>query len=292
MGDEYLLLVNPSAGGGRAARLLPRVERALAAAGVPYRLVCTDSLDHGAAEACAAAEAGVTPIVMSGDGLVGRIGGALAGAEVPLAVIPGGRGNDFARSVGIPSTPERAVQLIAEGTIRSIDVGEANGRHFLCVASCGFDSDTNRIANEAKLIRGAPVYFYASLRTLATWKPARFTVAVDGDTRAIPGYSVAVANSPSYGGGMQIAPNAELDDGLLEVVWIGEMAKLRALRSMPKVYTGTHLDEPAIGLTRGREVRLEADRPFAVYADGEHLTDLPATIRLRPRALNIIAPPG
>ena len=287
---RYLLLVNPSAGGGRVDELLPRAEAAMTAHGLSYRLVRTQSLVHGVEEARAAAADGEIPVVMSGDGLIGQVGGTLAGGEVPLAIMPGGRGNDLARVVGIPTEPEAAAALIARGTTQTIDVGEANGWRFLCIASCGFDSDANRIANETRWLKGNLVYLYAALRALAAWKPARFTLTLDGERREVTGYSVAAANSKAYGGGMFIAPGARLDDGLLDIVWTEHVGKLRFLSQLPKVFKGEHTENPEVHEERAAEVTIEADRPFAVYADGDHLTDLPATVRLLPGALRLIAP--
>ena len=125
-----------------------------------------------------AADDGEVPVVMSGDGLIGQVGGALAGTETPLGIIPGGRGNDLARVLGIPSEPAGAVRLLAEGNERQIDVGEANGRRFLCIASFGFDSECNRIANETKLVRGNLVYAYSVPRALAAWRPATFEFTI------------------------------------------------------------------------------------------------------------------
>jgi YegS/Rv2252/BmrU family lipid kinase len=293
MSDDrrHLVLVNPSAGGGRARDLLPGLESALRERGLAYRLVMTTSLDHGVEEARAAAAEGEVPVVMSGDGLIGQVGGAVAGGGAPLGVIPGGRGNDFARVVGIPTAIPEAVDLLAAGTTRSIDVGEVNGRRFLCIASCGFDSDANRIANEARLVKGNLVYLYAALRALVAWKPARFEVTLDGERREFTGYAVAAANNRAYGGGMFLAPDAELDDGKLDVVWTSDVSKLRFLTNLPKVFKGRHVDNPEVTVLRGSVVEIRADRPFAVYADGDHITDLPATIRVLPRALNVIAPP-
>ena len=289
-GRRLLVLVNPSAGGGRVRGLLPTLERELKARGLDYRLVMTTSLEHGCGEARAAAEAGETPVVMSGDGLIGQIGGTLAGGDVPLGVIPGGRGNDFARVMGIPTELPAAVELIASGTTREIDVGEVNGRRFLCIASCGFDSDANRIANDARWVKGNLVYAYAAIRALIAWKPARFTLTLDGEPTEFTGYSVAAANSKAFGGGMFIAPDAEIDDGLLDVVCIEDVGKLRHLWGFPKVFKGTHIDSEEVKVLRARQVEVRADRPFAIYADGDHLADLPASVRVLPRALKVIAP--
>ncbi len=255
-----------------------------------YRVVETTGIEHGCRQAIAAAAAGEVPVVVSGDGLIGKVGGVLVGTSTPLGIVPGGRGNDLARVIGIPTDPEGAVAVLAQGSRRRIDVGEANGQRFLCIASCGFDSDANRIANEAKLVRGALVYAYAALRALWQWKPARFTIVLDGAERSFCGYSVIVANSRAYGGGMFVAPEADPLDGLLDIVTTGEVTKRRFLANLPKVFKGTHLAEEEVECERAAEVSIRADRPFALYADGERLTDLPATIRVLPGALELIAP--
>jgi YegS/Rv2252/BmrU family lipid kinase len=291
-GRSHLLLVNPSAGGGRARRLLPEAEAALRARGIEHRSVLTESIEHALGEARIASETGQAVIVMSGDGLIGQVGGELAGTGTPLGVIPGGRGNDFARVVGIPTDIGGAVDLLAAGATREIDVGVVNDRRFLCIASCGFDSDCNRIANETRFIKGNLVYLYSALRALAAWEPATFTVVLDGESHRFTGYSVAVANSRAYGGGMFIAPDAELDDGMLDVVWIAQVAKLRFLANLPKVFKGSHVANDEVTVLRAAEVELSADRPFAIFADGDFVTDLPARLRVLPRALRVIAPPG
>jgi YegS/Rv2252/BmrU family lipid kinase len=244
------------------------------------------------AEARRAAEKGEVPVVMSGDGLVGQIGSALAGAGVPMGIIPGGRGNDLARVLGIPNDPAGSVAVLADGNERAIDVGVANDRRFLGVASCGFDSEANRIANETRVVRGNLVYAYAALRALAAWRPATFEVILDDEPLEFRGYSVAAGNNRAFGGGMFIAPHAELDDGLLDVIVVSEVGKLRYLRGIPKAFKGTHVENEEVTELRASTVEISADRDFAVYADGEHLTELPVTLSTLKRALRVIAPPA
>jgi YegS/Rv2252/BmrU family lipid kinase len=250
----------------------------------------TKGLEDGVSRALHAVEANEVPVVFSGDGLIGAVGGAMAGAETPLGIVPGGRGNDLARVLGIPDDPAGAVAVLAAGEERRIDVGEANGRRFLGIVSVGFDSEANRLANETGFLRGNLVYAYAALRTLLTWKPGRFTIRVDDERYRFTGYSVSVANSRAFGGGMFIAPDAELDDGELDIVTVGEVGKLRFVGNLPKVFKGTHVDEDEVRVFRAPHLELTASRPFPVYADGEHLTELPATIRVLPRALSVLAP--
>jgi YegS/Rv2252/BmrU family lipid kinase len=268
------------------------VERELRARSIQYRVVQTESLEHGVDQAKQAASDGEIPVVMSGDGLVGQVGGALAESGIAMGILPGGRGNDLGRVLRIPSEPIGAVAVLSEGNEREIDVGTVNDRRFLCIASFGFDSVANRVANEARFVKGNLVYAYAALRTLAGWRPHTFTVTVDGERTDCFGYSVAVANSRAYGGGMFVAPNAELDDGLLDVVLTAHTGKFQFLKGLPQVFKGTQIDNEEITTLRGAEVEVSADEDFAIYADGEHLADLPAKLRVLPRALKVIAPPG
>ncbi|HEY2333906.1 MAG TPA: diacylglycerol kinase family protein [Solirubrobacterales bacterium] len=290
-GMPLTLLVNPHSAHGRTLKLLPRVEQELDERRIPFRVERTRGLEDGVERALRAVEGDEVPVVISGDGLVGAVGGAMAGSETPLGIVPGGRGNDLARVLGIPDDPAAAVAVLAAGETRRIDVGEANGKRFLGIVSIGFDSEANRIANETSLMRGNLVYAYAALRTLLTWKPGRFTVRAGEERIRFSGYSVSVANSRAFGGGMFIAPDAELDDGEFDIVTVGEVGRLRFVSNLPKVFKGTHVDEDEVRVFRASQLELTASRPFPVYADGEHLTDLPASLRVLPRALSILAPP-
>ncbi len=285
-----VLLVNPASAHGHTLKLLPRLEQQLDARRIPFRVERTKGLEDGVERALRAAEADEVPVVVSGDGLIGAVGGALAGTEVPLGIVPGGRGNDLARVLGVPAKPEAAVATLAAGHTRRIDVGEVNGKRFLGIVSVGFDSEANRLANETAWLRGNLVYAYAGVRTLLGWKPARFTVRVGEQRERFTGYSVSVANSKAFGGGMLIAPDADLADGEFDVVTVGEVGKLRFLGNLPKVFKGTHVEEDEVRVFRASRLELSASRSFPVYADGEHLTDLPATLRVLPRALSVIVP--
>src|SRR4051812_34316621 len=212
----------------------------------------------------AAAEQGQTVMAVGGDGTIGLIAGALRGTPGRLAVIPAGRGNDFARVLKIPDDPAAAALVALDGSERVVDVGDVDGETFVCIASLGFDSDANRIANEAKLVKGNLVYLYAALRALAGWKHANFHVVVDGVTHDVHGWSVAVANSKAYGGGMYVAPDASLDDGLFDIVMGSESSKLTFLRDIAKVFNGSHSKLPYVKTVRGAKVEISTDRPFDI----------------------------
>jgi YegS/Rv2252/BmrU family lipid kinase len=286
------LIVNPHAGGGRALRALPAVEARLRELGARFRTEQTRDLEHGRELAAEAAGAGEVAVPFSGDGLTGAVAGVLAGHEgARMGVLPGGRGNDFARVLGLPLDPLEACDALVHGVARRVDVGLANGRPFIGIASLGFDSDANRIANAAPARLGNLVYLYGALRALAAWKPATFTVSVDGATRTFTGWSVGAANSKAYGGGMYAAPSAELDDGALDVVLVRRTSKPRFVAQvLPRVFKGTHVELPYVEVLRGAEVRIAADRPFTVYADGDPIAELPVTMTIAPRAVEVLVP--
>ncbi len=286
---RFAVVMNPSSAGGKPLRLLAGVRAALTAAGAEVDVIQTQDIPHAAQAALAAAERGETVVALGGDGLVGALAGALKGSA-PMGILPGGRGNDFARALGIPQEIDGACRALLEGTERALDLGEANGRAFACIASTGYDSEANRAANDARLIRGNLVYAWGAIRALVPWRPARFDVTLDGRELSFEGYTVAVANSPYYGGGMKVAPAADPTDGMLDVIFVKRTSKLRFLSNLPKVFKGTHVELDEIEVHRAREVVMRADRSFDVYADGDPITTLPTTVRVIPGALRVIAP--
>lgn len=285
----YVLIVNPHSGGGISMKLLPDVERAFDERRMVFRVERTRSKEHAVDLALDALDAGETPVVMSGDGLIGAVGGALAGSGAALGIVPAGRGNDFARGLGIPVDPVDAVETIAAGRIRPVDVGEANGERFLGIASVGFDSEANRIANDSRL-KGHLVYAWAGMRALVGWKPERFALIEGGVQSRMTGYTVAVANNGFYGGGMHMAPDADPCDGRLDVITIGEIGRIRFLMNLPKVFRGTHVDGETVKAWKTDAIEIRASRELTVYADGDPLTTLPARIRILPSALSVIVP--
>jgi YegS/Rv2252/BmrU family lipid kinase len=292
-----LLIVHPTAGGGRGARVLPEVVAALRRGGADVVSELTQSIDHAGDLAERAGAEGRAAVALGGDGLAGRVAGVCAEQGILFAALPGGRGNDFVRGLGISLDPVVAAGEFAGWQEHAADIGRVTGpggpgRPFLGIASLGFDSDVQVRANKTRLIRGASVYTYAALRTLAGWHPARFTVTVDGEPPTeLVGWSVAAANSAYYGGGMRYAPGAAIDDGLLELVTAERSSRLHFLRMLPKVFSGRHIEDPRVRVRRARTIVVDADRPFQVYADGDPLAGLPAEITVLPGRLRLLRPP-
>lgn len=293
------LIVNPTAGGGRAGRIAPDAERSLARRGLVVSRDDTRDLDHARELALAATGAGEIVVTLSGDGMVGAIADVLRDRpEATLGILPGGRGNDLARVLGIPDDLDAACAIVAAGNRRAMDLGEVVAgdgqptRAFVGIASGGFDSVANRIANEAPPWLGGLVYAYGALRALASWRPAHFEIELDppGERRSFSGYSIVVANSRAYGGGMHIAPDALLDDGMLDVVMSEHVGRLRFLANLPRVFKGTHVELDSVHVARAREVAIAADRPFTIYADGDPIGELPLRIRALRGAVSVLVP--
>ncbi len=291
--QRLLLIVNPHAGGGRGARALPDVRAALERWAGDVRVELTRNIDHASELAEEAVADGRVAVALGGDGLAGRVAETVARRGGLLAVLPGGRGNDFLRGMGAARQPVIAATALASGTERRIDLAEANGRAYLGIASVGFDSDVQVIANRARFVRGQQVYTYGALRAAAGWKPVRFAVEIDGGApREMIGWTVAAANSAYYGGGMRLAPAAKPDDGLLDIVLLSRCGKITFLSTFPKVFSGRHVDSPHVEVARASRIRVDADRPFQLYADGDPIADLPVEIVVRPGALRLLASPG
>ena len=294
------LVVNPSAGGGRAARLLPRVRERLA--GHDLVVSPTRSLEHADELAAAGVADDRVVLAMGGDGIVGRVAGAVAEAGGLLAVLPGGRGNDFARAVGVPRDPVAACAVVETGVETAVDLGVAGGTPFLGIASVGFDSAVQERVLRSRVPLGQLVYVAGALTTVASWRHATFDLALTGHDgavdaepgtvtqRTVRGWAVAVANSGVYGGGMRLAPGASVTDGVLDVVLTSATTRRRFLRSLPKVFSGTHVHEPSVEVLRAGSVRLSADRPFRVFADGDPVAALPCEVTVRPGALRVLLP--
>lgn len=293
---RVLLIVHPTSGGGRASRALPEVVAALRAGGADVVSERSRSIDHAGELAGRAVAEERVAVAVGGDGLAGRVAGVCADAGGLFAALPGGRGNDFLRGLGVQLDLLSAAAQLTGWRERPCDIGYVTGADgqahaFLGIASVGFDSDVQVRANRTRLIRGSSVYTYAALRTLAGWRPARFTVSADGEpNEEVIGWSVAGANSAYYGGGMRYAPSAAIDDGLLELILAERSSKLHFLAMLPKVFSGRHIDDSRVRVRRARTIEVDADRPFQVYADGDPLADLPAKISVLAGGLRLLGP--
>ena len=289
-GTPLTLLVNPSAAGGRSLKLLPQVEAALDARRAVFRVEKTRSLDHGAELALRAAEVGEVPVVVSGDGLLGVVGGAMAGSDVPLGLIPAGTGNDLGRGIGLdPQDAVAAARVIAAGYARSIDLARVQDTYVGAVLATGFDALVNRRANQMPWPRGSMRYAMATMAELRVFSPLHYRLTLDGQVRELDAMLVAIGNTRSYGGGMLICPKADPYDGLLDVTIIHPVGRLKLLRLFPEMYSGKFVRDPCVEQLRVREVTVEG--PGLVgFGDGEMIAAAPLQVCSVPRAVPVYVP--
>ncbi|WP_405608334.1 diacylglycerol/lipid kinase family protein [Streptomyces sp. NBC_00076] len=291
---QFTAVVNPTAGGSSGAAALLAVARLLREAGAELDTEYSRSLAHAQDIAREAGERGRVVLAVGGDGITGRVGGALSGTGALFGLVPAGRGNDFARALGLPADPADLARILlhhAPRPVDTIEVSSAVHDRTVVLGSvyAGVDALANRHANRARVLRGTASYYVGGLRAVATWRPARFRVTVDGEEHPHTGYTVVAANSGYYGSGRLIAPDARLDDGLLDVVMIREAPRRLFFALMNELRSGAHVHRPEVRVLRGREVRVEADRTVPYGADGEVEADLPVTARVLPGALQVLS---
>ena len=290
---QFTAVVNPTAGAATGAAALLGVARLLREAGAELETAYSSSLAHAQQLARDAGDRGRVVLAVGGDGITGAVGGALSGTGAVLGLIPAGRGNDFARALGLPTQPDAVARVLLEAQPRPVDTIEVRSAvHDRTVVLgsvyAGVDALANRHANHAELLRGAAAYYAGGLRAVATWRPARYRVTVDGVEHPHRGYTVVAANSGFYGSGRLIAPDARLDDGLLEIVLIRHAPRWLFFALMNDLRTGTHVRRPEVRVLRGRQVRIEADRTVPYGADGEVEAVLPVTATALPGALRVL----
>jgi YegS/Rv2252/BmrU family lipid kinase len=289
---QFTAVVNPTAGGSTGAAALLPVARLLREAGAALETEYSRSLAHAQELALRAGEQGRVVLAVGGDGIAGGIGGALSGTDTVLGLIPAGRGNDFARALQLPTAAPDLARVLLRHEPRRVDTIEVESAvHSRTVVLgsvyAGVDALANRHANHARLLRGAASYYAGGLRAVTGWRPASYRVTVDGDEHLHRGYTVVAANSAYYGSGRVIAPSARTDDGLLDVM-IRAAPRRLFFTLMNELKTGAHTERPEVVILRGREIRIEADRPLPYGADGEVEATLPVTVRVRPGDLAML----
>lgn len=293
-----LVIVNPTAGGGRAARLIPWLRERLARR-PEVELYVTRRPGDAEARASGALRAGNDRVVaVGGDGTVQEVVNGLVEASAPaqLGVLPVGTGNDLARSLGLPSDPAAAWTVAIGRSVRTLDLGRArNGddeeRWFASAAGIGFDA---QVAATMAARRGGRFsragYLLTTLAELRRFSNRRVRLVLDGETIERDVMFVAIANGAYYGGGMRIAPDARTDDGHLDVCIVGDITRLTALRELPNLYRGTHVRNRAVSMHRAHALTIVADDPTRIHLDGEPFGSLPLSVALVAGALSVAVP--
>lgn len=291
-----VVVANPTAGGGKAGRLIGKVYRILSELEIEHEIRVSESaedLERLAREA--AADGARIVAVLGGDGSVNLVANGILGTGAALAVLPAGTGDDFAHGVGIGKLGQ-AARLLAAPTIVEVDVIRATAgaetRHFVNIAGTGFDSAVEETANGMKRRLGARGHYaLATVKTLPRFAPIGFVLDLDGERIELEAMLVVVGNSVAYGGGMKVLPQASVIDGSLDVCIVRAMSSGAFLRAFPRVYVGKHTTHPSVTMLRGSRLSVEADRRSMVFADGERVGPLPAIFEVRPHALRAVVGP-
>jgi len=303
------LIINPTSANGRLARQWPGLRQDMEAAGLQFTFEFTEAPGHATELARAARLQGADTIVSVGgdgtvhevvNGLVDEEALALPAEQVPVAlgVIPFGTGIDFVRTVGIPRNPHGAIQRLREGRRQRIDLihityqhqGQARQRYSANVVGLGFDAAiVERVNRSSKALGGTIPFLSGVLAELFSYQNKQVTVRFDGQELTGKANAVVACNGRFFGGGMKVGPHASPDDGLLDLIFIGDVNRLELLLNMPRLYAGTHLSHPKIQYFQVTEVEVDTDEELFVEAEGERLGTAPARLKIVPDALWIIA---
>jgi YegS/Rv2252/BmrU family lipid kinase len=299
-----VFLVNPASANGSTGRRWPEIARQAAARGLVGDALLSEAPGHlSELAAGAAADGADVLVVVGGDGSVHEVVNGLlaAGADaVEVAVLPRGTGKDFVRSLRIPRGLEAAIDVAKDGATRTVDVGRARftgwdgspaEAWFANFAGAGISGAIARRANvSSKALGGRLSFMWATVAVFARWKSAEITAEIDGERRTGRMFEVLAMNGDYTAGGMWMAPDAAADDGLFDVILIGDVTKADFVRTFPKIYRGKHLSHPKIDRLQGSRVRIEAEIPLPIVLDGEQPGTTPATFELVPAALRVRVP--
>ena len=297
--ESWALVVNPKAGWKKAKRRADRLARAIEASGDAVEVSMTRSQGDGETRATDAVKAGATRVVAcGGDGTVHEVvNGVMSSADragdVAVGILPSGRCNDLNYALGLPTNPGRAIESMVGSPVRRMDLGRIGDRYFTTIATLGFDSEVSEYVNDGRapgFLRGSPAYLYGAVVQLIKYRSPSVRLKGDFGEFEGPVFLVATGNTSRYGGRMSIAPSAILDDGMLDVCLVEPVRRLEVLRMIPKTFKGAHVGHRAVTVHRTSRLEIDSDEPLSLWADGERLSQTPATIEVVPRSLSVLAP--
>jgi len=282
----WLVVVNPKAGLGAAAKLATQVVGFLKSDEINYRMISPNSAAETRAQVREALRAGEATKLLSvgGDGLFHLLLQLAIEFKVPLALAPGGTGNDFYRTLGwFDYELADYLEHLITNEPSLVDVGVVDGEYFGAVLSSGFDAVVNERANGMKWPAGSAKYNVAIALELPKFKAIEFKIFADEKVLEVEAMLIAIGNGSSYGGGMRVCPDADLHDGLLDIMILHPVSKFEFIKVFPTVYKGTHIEHPQVEIIRAKAIRIES-RAVA-YADGERIGQLPVQVESLPKTL-------
>jgi diacylglycerol kinase (ATP) len=234
--------------------------------------------------------------VVGGDGTVQSVVGELAGSSIPLGVIPAGSGNDFARALGIPLNPRKALDYLLTGAIKKIDIAQTGSNTYITVVGIGIDGKIAQTVNHSRYKKwfntfrlGRLAYVLSLLQVLFRYRPLTVNIKVDEMEMIFSDvWLIAVANIPNYGGGMNICPEASYTDGVFDICIVHGISRFEVIRIFPQVFAGKHIFRPGISMLQGQEVKIFSSSPMLAHGDGEVIGETPIEISIRKEAIHVI----
>jgi len=282
-----ILFANPTSGRGKGAKVLSIIEIYLQANNLDFISVSTPSLTQSLIllEKYISKDPYAKVVVVGGDGMVHDEINKIR--DNPIGIIPAGTGNDFARALGLElNDPIKTIKKIISAGTELIDLGKVGNEYFAAICSTGFDSIVNERANRLKWPRGKMKYNIAMLLELPRFKPTPYEIVIDGKPIKTQAMLIAIANGLSYGGGMKVCPEAQIQDGLLDIMILAPVSKFEFVRIFPSVFKGLHVNHPAVSIVQGRSIQITADA--VGYADGERIGDLPLNVSISPNRMKVL----
>ena len=271
MESSYCFIVNPIAGKGNAAKLIPLIQHQMEEKKLNYKIKQTGSNGEGKKLALDAFEEGYNIIVaVGGDGTINEVISGVHNLSCVIGIIPAGTGNDFARSLNISTDFHNAINDICNGSINEIDTGLINNQIFINVASIGLDAHIAAEANKLKkYFTGTKAYIISLLKGLITYEPIKVKIVMEDATIDKRIMLAAFCNGAYYGGGMNIAPTADPTDKLIDICVVEDMSKLKLLRLFPTIFKGKHTAFKEVNVYRAKELFVYSDKALVINTDGE-----------------------
>lgn len=289
----YCFILNPVAGRGRSVKTMQRVKEILEKRRAKYKVIETEYPGHATVIAKDAIKEGIKSIIaVGGDGTVLEVANGMIGENATMGIIPAGTGNDFIKTVGIPNDPEIATDILFKENHKQVDIGIANDtRYFLNVSGTGFDVEVLKNTEKVKgFLTGLTAYYTAVFMALFGYRFKKVVLKMPDKTVEKKVLLVAVANGIAYGGGMKVAPEASIEDGLLNVTVVEKMPRWRIALELPKFVKGEHEAIKYIEKYKCESVTIETEKPEPLNMDGDIIGSTPVTFKVIKNAINVFAP--
>ncbi|NLB42705.1 MAG: diacylglycerol kinase family lipid kinase [Clostridiales bacterium] len=288
---KLLFIINPIAGKGNTKDAIPVIKSFCKQRGIQYTIIETSGPRDATRIVKEHSSAYSAVVAVGGDGTVLEVSNGLTGTDIPLGILPLGRGNDFARAMNIPisfTQVEKALEIITENTAQYVDLVAFNVRVFLNIASVGFDAEIIQDLHKVKrFIKGKAAYFISVFLKFLTYKPKDVELLIDGEKIATKVFLTAVCNGICYGGGMMINPNGSVTDGLLDVIVISPVPRYKIPFLLLKFIKGNHLSLPYVTSYQCKEVQISSQEPLPVNVDGESPMNTPISLLIKPLSIRV-----